>query len=170
VRALLSFMHLAGIGSHALVVTCHDAQMLPNIVTFAEAAAAAASVDTPTTASSVVPLAQDGALGFADVPATGPNIRPGAFLTAFCNVPCTGDGTRERMREWWDGSFTRSLGPMNVNLNSCLLLLLQGRISEVGHSGRPGLSPLATDDWNARVAGSQRGRPHGLQHVLLQPC
>ena len=108
-----------------MVVTCHDAQMMPNIISrsaesFATGEASVSAVDgtsgvlasAAADVSVVSPAADVATSALVSTP------RPGAFFDrVLCDVPCTGDGTARKNAEVfqkWGTATAIGLHPLQI--------------------------------------------------------
>lgn len=93
-RAYMLVHQCHRIGSHSLVVTCHDAQNFPNVYSGSSTAAGVPEVDQspgslePATAGAVASVLER---------------NPPFFDRVLCDVPCTGDGTARKNADVFQG-------------------------------------------------------------------
>lgn len=118
-RAYLLTHQCSRIGSPALMVTCHDAQIFPNLNKGAPrpvAAAGAAGADAAATAA-------------AEKAARGNGQRtPGCFDRVLCDVPCSGDGTGRKNADVftrWSPAAAIALHPLQIQIAMRGLALLK---------------------------------------------
>ena len=123
-RAYLLCSQCNRLGSPALVVTCHDAQLFPNLNKSSTSSSSSSSdgvLGDVTTAAANNTQKEEG--GNHHVERTSSRIKgqgvPGCFDRVLCDVPCSGDGTARKNADMfirWSPAGGLALHPLQIQI------------------------------------------------------